>query len=283
MEKRRTPVRMFTTIALSLVGAYVVWAFTLFLLQDHLVFPRWAMGGSVLPGPPEGFEEWAIETDEGRVHAWFLPGVGANATSPRGVVVMLHGNGMLIDRWIGEASYLAGMGWNVLLPEFRGYGRAEGRPSEEHLRTDVLAFIDLLEERPEVDTGRLVYFGRSIGGALATQVALERTPAGMILQTPPASVAGLAWRYGVPPFLVRSPFDTIGALRGLEPVPILLIQHDEDEVIPASHLDDIMEVVPDARHVVLQGGHNGLDTPADEQRFIDEMTAFLGEVAPAGR
>ena len=282
-DKGRALKRMLWTFMFVILGLYLGWALLMFFVQDHLVFPRWALDQAFLSEAPAGFEEWSITTDEGRVHAWYLAGSGCTEDAPGGVVVMLHGNGMYIDRWIAEASAFAAMGWNVLLPEFRGYGRAEGTPSQDHLRSDVVAFIDQLDGRSGVDPDRLVYYGRSIGGALAAQVALDRPPAGLVLQTPPASISALAWRYGVPPFLVRSPFDTIDALERLGPIPTLLIEHDADEVIPASHPARIMEVAPHARHLVLEGRHNGLASSTEDQRFMDEMGVFLELIRADGR
>ncbi len=262
---------------LVIVLAYAGWLLLLFLLQDMLLFPRHMLGGRTLSEAPVGFTEWSIRSEEGPVHAWYLPGSGCDQQEACGTVVMLHGNGMVIDGWISEASWFAEQGWNVLLPEFRGYGRAAGSPSERKLRNDTVEFIDRLLLEPGVDPDCVVLYGRSIGGALAVQVALDRTPAGMILQTPPASIGEMAWRYGAPPFLVRNQFDTVGALETLGSVPTLLIEHASDQVIPGSQSKRIRESAPQARHVLLKGDHNILDNQSEEKRFLEVIGAFLDE------
>ena len=261
-----------------LLGVYLAWLLLIFLAQDLMVFPRWSLASRALPEAPAGVEEWTIETDEGVVHARFMLGGGRTADAPGGTVVMMHGNGMLIDDWLDTARGFTAMGWNVLLPEFRGYGRAAGKPSERAIREDAVAFIDLLHQRTEVDPDATVYYGRSIGGALAALVACDRTPAGMILQTPPSSVSAMALRYGAPPFLLRNPFDTVRALREGTPVPILLIEHDRDRIVPAHHLARVLEAAPHARHLVLEGGHNGLADESQDRLFRDEIEAFLTEI-----
>jgi hypothetical protein len=249
-----------------------------FLAQDLILFPRFLVSSRALPVAPVGVEEWTIDIDEGVVHAWYIRGGGRTAEAPGGTVVMMHGNGMLIEDWVVTAGWFTAMGWNVLLPEFRGYGRAAGKPSERALREDSVAFIDMLHERPEVDPRATVYYGRSIGAALAAQVARDRKPAGMILQTPPASVAAMAWRYGAPSFLVRNRFDTVSALREGARVPILLIEHDHDTIVPAAHLARVFDAAPHSQHLVLVGNHNILVDETQERLFRDEIEAFLAGV-----
>lgn len=268
-------------LILVLVG-YLIWLAVLYFAQDLMIFPRFGLEHRSYAAPPVGFFEWDLATPEGDVHAWFLPARVRGDGAPRGTVVMLHGNGMLIEDWIAEASWFAGLGWNVLLPEYRGYGRAEGTPSEAALREDTLAFLERLDaERPE-DGAPVVLYGRSIGGALAALVASERPPDGLILQTPPSSIRGMAMRYGAPPFLVRHPFDTVAALGSMESVPALLLEHDSDRVIPSGQSAAIREAAPWARHVLLGGDHNRLDGPGEEARFRSELTAFLDSLGRTG-
>jgi len=264
-----------TTYLILILVLYLSWLLLVFVIQHALIFPRWAISRTPLNGPPVGYEEVFVETDQGRVEGWFLrSGLGAD-DGPRGVVVMFHGNGMLIDDWLAEAGWLASLGWHVLLPEYRGYGRSAGTPTQARLESDMADFLRQLRERDDVRADRLIYYGRSIGASLAAQVAASDPPAGMILQTPPASIADMAWRYGAPPFLVRSPFDTTRALRDLGEVPILVIEHDADRIVPASDCRRILASAPHARHLLLEGDHNVLADGMQHRLFLDEVEAFL--------
>lgn len=262
---------------LIILALYLGWLLLVFVIQHALIFPRWAINRTPLIGPPVGYETLMIDTDQGPVEGWFLESTAGDEEGPRGVVVMMHGNGMMIDDWVAESGWLAGLGWHVLLPEYRGYGRSAGTPTQARLEADMSAFLATLRERDDVRTDRIVYYGRSIGASLAAQVAEHEVPAGLILQTPPASIAGMAWRYGAPPFLVRSPFDTMSALRGMDGVPIMIIEHDDDQVIPASDCRKVLEAAPHARHVLLKGDHNVLADGAEQGRFQREVEAFLRE------
>ena len=138
-------------ILLVVCVLYALWIVLLYFGQDRLVFPRsWSV---MRAGPIDrpGVEVMRVSTDEGEIPAWFFRGAGASETTPRGVVVMLHGNAMAIDDWFDFATNLASGGVNVLLPEYRGYGKAPGTPSQDAFLRDVVAFIDQVRERPEVD------------------------------------------------------------------------------------------------------------------------------------
>src|SRR5690606_34255575 len=101
---------------------------------------------------------------EGRVEAWLLPGDGVSAERPGPAVVFAHGNAELIDHWPGALARYRRLGVSVVLPEYRGYGRSAGRPSESAIRDDLRALHARLSSHPMVDVTRLVYHGRSLGG-----------------------------------------------------------------------------------------------------------------------
>ena len=284
--RRRTSIRRRAMIyLLILLVLYLSWLIVVFMIQHALIFPRWAITRAPLIGPPVGYEEVYVDTDQGRVEGWFLRSVVGDDVGPRGVVVMFHGNGMLIDDWLAEAGWFASLGWHVLLPEYRGYGRSAGDPTQDRLESDMADFLRQLHERDDVRSDLIVYYGRSIGASLAAQVAEDAPPAGMILQTPPASIADMAWRYGAPPFLVRSPFDTTSALRELGEVPVLVIEHNADRIVPASDCRRVLASAPHARHLLLEGDHNVLSDGRQRRLFMDEVEAFLdacSEPAPEG-
>lgn len=272
------PKNMILNIAVILAITWVFWAVLLFVFQGEVIFPRGMTHVTALDAPPPGAERLALAIDDGEVHAWFLPGEGCSAQQSCGTILMFHGNGMNIDDWRDEADWLSDLGWNVLLMEFRGYGVADGTPSQAALIEDAKSFIALLADKPECDPDRLVYFGQSIGGALASILAVEHQPAGLVLQTPPASIASMAWGFGFPSFLVRHPFATETALGQLAGLPLLLIEHDADEIISEAQRARLRAVAPHATLLVLRGGHNGLASYAEDQRFQAGVEAFLAQL-----
>src|SRR5690606_14293850 len=99
---------------------------------------------------------------------------------------------------------------------------------------DFIAFRDLLDARPEVDPSRVVYHGRSLGGAVVLQVALERPARAIIAESTFTSVVAMARRYAAPGFIVRHPFRSDRAVRELR-APLLLMHGDRDTIVPPGH------------------------------------------------
>ena len=95
----------------------------------------------------------------------------------------------------------------VLLPEYRGYGRSAGSPSQRAITEDLIAFYDLLARRPEVDAQRVVFHGRSLGGGAVCDLARHRKPAAVILMSTFTSMKRMAPRYLVPGFMVERSSD----------------------------------------------------------------------------
>ena len=176
----------------------------------------------------------SVSTDEGVSRAWWLLGDGRSAASPGPMVLFAHGNGESVDDWVEPLEAYRRAGVSVLLPEYRGYGRSDGSPTEAHLVDDATRLLDLALERPEVDRSRVVLHGRSLGSGVACGVAARRAPRVLVIQSGFASLARLMRRWLIPRPFVRDPFDNEAVLRDLD-VPVLILHGTRDAVIPFSH------------------------------------------------
>ncbi len=264
------------TILLSL---YVIYCGLLFFFQTGLLFPASFAGplGETLPTAET--ERIELPTDQGTTIAWFIPAPGnpgsdAAEVEARPLAVFFHGNAELIDQQWAIIDLYHDLGISILMVEYRGYGHSDGTPSQDHIVADTLAVLDTVLERDDVDADKLVLHGRSIGGGLAAQVALEREPAALIVESTFKSVSGLAWRYGVPPFLVRSPLRSDKAFAQLD-VPILIIHGQHDQIVPAGHAEALAEIAEDATLVVFEADHNTLPTPDQAALYADSVREHL--------
>ena len=265
------------TALIVCVVLFSVWILGLYILQDVLIFPRHRAKDRIGDLEREGVEVLWHETSEGKVPAWFLRGRDSHTPGGCGVVVLLHGNGNVIDDYLELAQDIARLGPSVLLPEYRGYGHAQGRPSQRKLVEDVVGFITQVERRSDVKAKNTVVYGRSIGSAVAAQVALRVDLKGMILHTAPTSIACYSWRYGAPPFLIRHPFRTDHALAKLKSIPILMIPHHEDALVPMHHSHALKDIAPHAQVVELHGGHSTFRTREDRAGFKEAVSVFITE------
>ncbi len=259
----------------TVVIAWVVLMVAAAVAQETFIFPRWVIPASAWSGPvPSDAEVLTLDTEQGEVPAWFFAG-----QPDAGLIVFLHGNGVVIDRRVDLARQLAQSGWNVLLPEYRGYGRAHGSPSQAAITSDVMAFIAQVRARDTVgDT--LVLYGRSIGTTVAAVLAEDVQADALILQTPPAGIRQMAARYLVPGFMLRSPLDGEAALKALStPVPTLVIEHGQDRLIPASHVARIAAAAgPHVRHITVGGTHNDYASGEDQRAVHAAVQQLLGDL-----
>lgn len=263
---------------LSLLGSiatiYVVLCGVVWAMQDRFVFPCDLANQGTPAGPErEGIEQfWLPIDDGGRVEAWFIPGTGRSADAPGPAVVFFHGNGALIDYSLDVADLYLARGASVLLPEYRGYGRSGGAPSQDAIVADMIRFCDALAARTEVDPAAIVFHGQSLGGGVAAALSEHRRPAAIVLQSAFVNLTSMFGRYGVPSFLVSNPFRNDRALARAG-IPTLILHGADDEVIPIHHGRRLHEVIIGSHLVVLPGGHN--DQPHDWAEFDHTVAEFL--------
>lgn len=244
-------------------GGMVALVFGAVWLQRAMLFqrniPREVPGALRTPG----LERWWLESDEGEVEAWFLPGGGVDAAHPGPAVIFTHGNGELIDHWPHALERYRALGVSVVLPEYRGYGRSAGSPSEAAIRDDLRTLYARLLEEPRVDTERLVYHGRSLGGGAICTLVSAHPPRALILESTFTSVPDVAAAMRVPRFLIVDRFESlpvVGAYAG----PILVFHGTRDEVIPTVHGRRLARSNEHARLVLYDAGHNDLPPPGTD-------------------
>jgi pimeloyl-ACP methyl ester carboxylesterase len=235
--------------------------------QRALLFP----GSSAVLGAAEmarfgGRGVW-LEHAGGRSEAWLLPPLRASDT-PGALLVYAHGNGELIDHWIGAFEAPRRLGVSVLLVEYPGYGRSPGRTTQASVEAAMRAAYDFAVAEPGVDPRRIVAYGRSLGGGAACALAREREVAALVLESSFTSIRDMARELRMPGFLVRDPFDNVAVLRAFRG-PVLLLHGERDEVIPVEHAVRLRAAAPGAELHVLPCGHNDCERPwALIERFL---------------
>jgi fermentation-respiration switch protein FrsA (DUF1100 family) len=254
---------------------YVSYCAFLFLIQRHILYPR-----NLIPSTSfseqhiPGLEKLWVDTEFGKIEAWFIPPATVPAGKPYPAVIFGHGNGELIDFWPEELRHFSGLGLGLLLVEYPGYGRSSGNPSQDSISAAFVAAYDRLAAKKEVDSTRIVLFGRSLGGGAVCTLAEKRASAALMLMSTFISVKALTTRYLVPKFLVRDPFDNLAVVREY-PGPILIIHGRHDEVIPFSHGMKLHQTAKNSKMVAYTAGHN--DCPPDWSVFWNDIETFLIE------
>lgn len=251
---------------------YVLWCLLLYLYQDRMMFPY-----EVVPKEELSFsrkslytEVW-IETAEGhRVEGHYYTSRLAADGQARPAVIFFHGNAESIGL-VDEIAPYYQWGFNILLPEYRGYGRSGGLPGQKAIMADMYKFHAWLVQRPEVDSKRLIYHGRSLGGAVACQLAGACAPAALILQSTFTSTGAMASRFCVPPFLLKHPFRSDKVVAKLA-CPIFITHGIHDSIIPVQHARTLHRLAPHSEYYEVPSDHN--DFPMDKN-FWQNIAGFL--------
>jgi uncharacterized protein len=169
---------MMTIIAIIAIGGYVLICAALYLLQERLIFYPEVLAPDFTFTFPERFEEIALPSYIAVISALYF-----KADHPTGIVLYFHGNAGSLRCWGAVAATFVERGYDVLMPDYRGYGKSSGRiASEQMLHQD--AAVDyqyLLAHYPE---DQIVIYGRSIGSGIATYLAKSHRPRLLILETP---------------------------------------------------------------------------------------------------
>jgi hypothetical protein len=260
--------RVLASVALALI----LLAIALVVLQNRIVFPRTRMPAKSWAPPGNGIEECVFRTGDGlTLHGWWHAGYGRPAgrePSARGdaverpVVLWCHGNAGNITHREDNLLLLAHHGLAVFIFDYRGYGRSEGRPSEQGLYLDAQAAYAYLTGERGVQPRRIIAFGRSLGAAVALDLALRQPVAGLIMESAFEGIPAMAKRQF--PFLpvrwiARCRFDNLGRVGGLE-VPLLMFHGERDTLVPVAQGRRVFASAPEPKRFVLIPGARHMDT-----------------------
>ncbi|MGE5279086.1 MAG: alpha/beta hydrolase [Acidobacteriota bacterium] len=264
-------------LLLALLAAAV--ALLLAFEDRFLYFPR-----RVLDARPADYglaaEELSLETGDGvRLYGWWIRGRGETA------LLYFPGNAGNVSHRLDRARGLVeGLGLDVVLVDYRGYGRSGGKPSEKGLYEDGEAIGRAAQARGFA-ADRIVLFGESLGGAVAIETALRRPCRALILEAPFLSVPAMARAVYpfLPAFLVRTQFDN-GAKIGRISVPKLIVQAERDEVVPPAQSRRLFDLAPAPKEyfVIPGAGHNDSYLVGGKP-YLDVWRRFLEGAASGAR
>jgi fermentation-respiration switch protein FrsA (DUF1100 family) len=188
------------------------------------------------------------------------------------VLVYFHGNAGHIGHRADRLRPYLDAGFGALLVEYRGYGGNPGRPTEEGLYADARAALDFLTRR-SVAADRMVFYGESLGTAVAVQMAVEQDCAAVVLEAPFTSVAAVAQsRYWMFPVrrLVRDKFDSLAKIGDLR-CPLFVMHGDRDGVVPIRYGRELFAAArePKESKWFAEGTHTNFDDLGGPAAVLD--------------
>ena len=246
-----------------LLGGYLILGLMIYFLQERLIFLP-----SSLPIDHQyqfevPFEEFFLESEDGaRLNALHF-----KSPSPKGVILYFHGNAGNLDRW-GEITmeFTKDFDYDVVVMDYRTYGKSKGNLSEEALHNDGQLFYNyLLSQYQEKD---IILYGRSLGTGIVTRLAAINRPKRVILETPYYSLLDIGQRrfpYLPVRWLLKYEFNSYTYVQNIS-CPIAIFHGTNDNVIPLESGKKLYESIPGIEKEFIQvngAGHNNLSVFRD--------------------
>ncbi|MEN8149849.1 MAG: alpha/beta hydrolase [Planctomycetota bacterium] len=271
------------TYAITAVVLFLVIGLAIRLLEPKLLYhPSPLEAGAIdslkqaVGDGGDRYEEVDFVAEDGvRVTGWL-----GTPKEPRGTLLWFHGNaGSVAHRWGDFTAFVRDLGLRTLIVDYRGYGRSEGSPGEAGLYLDARAALDFLGKRG-VDSKDVWVLGRSLGGAVAVELATARPVKGLVLESTFTSAPAMG-RAMLPFFpvswFIRSRFDSETRIATLD-LPILLFHGRDDRIVPFSHAENLAAAAKagNLTLVPVESDHNDLSMRLGKAYF-DRVGDFLAK------
>ncbi len=257
-------------IIITIIIIYILINVLVYFLQERFLFkPEKLPEDFEFNYENQVFDEYNIEVDK-NVN---INGVHFKVRKPKGVVVYLKGNSKSIKGWGKFAIDFTRHGLDVLMIDYRGFGKSTGRRTEKGIKEDLQYVYDRLKE--QVDEKYIVLYGRSLGSGFATKLASNNNPRMLILDAPYYSLKHITKRFlPIMPMtlLLRFPIKTYKWIQYVK-CPIKIIHGTNDKLIPFKTSIKLSKINSKWTRLypVIDGGHNNLHTFPQYHRFLEEI------------
>ena len=258
MGNRKAMLSFFGPLIVLAGLMYILLCAYLFLMQSRLLYYPNLAGRKLQASPTDiGLDYESVNlvtSDNVRIHGWFV-----KARQHRGTLLFFHGNAGNIAHRLDSLQMFNRLGLSTFIIDYRGYGQSEGRVSEDGTYLDAEAAWQYLTAVRGVNPQRIIVFGRSLGGAVAANLAAKHSPRGLILESVFTSVPDMAAKlYPFFPVRLLSRF-SYDARKALQEVssPVLIIHSPDDEIIPFENGLDLFASANEPKSFLkIRGGHN---------------------------
>lgn len=255
---------------LAVFSGYLIIAAMLYFLQERLIFLPTKLPADYEFSFSEPFKEVFLKADDEAL----LNGIHFKLEDPKGVILYFHGNAGDLSRWGEITSYFTTKGYEVIVMDYRTYGKSTGKLSEAVLYTDAQLFYDYAKSKYPED--KIVVYGRSLGTGIASKIASSNNPSKLILETPYYSLEDVGrsrfpWlpvkllsRYAIPSY------EFVTRVK----CPITIFHGTDDQVVPFESGKKLFETIrnENKKMIVIEGGaHNNLSAFEAYQNNIDEI------------
>jgi fermentation-respiration switch protein FrsA (DUF1100 family) len=273
----------FISALMLVLAAYLVMLALLYFGQSRMIFFPELPSRALVASPADiglDYDPVSLRTIDGvELDGWFVPAPGRR----RGTLLFLHGNAGNISHRLDSLRIFHDLGLDTLIFDYRGYGRSSGRPSEQGTYRDAMAAWRYLVRTRGIPEEQIVLFGRSLGAAIAAELATRVRPAGLILESSFSSVpefAAQAYPFFPARWLARYDYATADYVARVV-CPVLVVHSRDDEIIPFKYGNAVFQRARPPKHFLeIRGGHNDGFLLSGE-RYVRGLQAFMrGVLSP---
>ena len=226
------------------------------------------------------YDDVTFRTEDGlNLHGWFVPGKKSSPDEDLHTLLWFHGNAGNINHRLGNIKMLhERVPVNVFIIDYRQYGRSEGKISEKGTYIDARAALAHLHSQKEINQEKIIFFGRSLGSAVAVELALKEKCRALILETPFTSILEMGKKlYPFLPvsLLLKTKYDSLSKIRNIK-VPILIMHGDKDDLVPFEHGKRLYDMAnePKEFYTIPGAGHNDTHIVGGDEYF-DVIRSFV--------
>lgn len=230
-------------LTIAILTLYLLLLAGVFIVQERLIFLNDRLPESYMFA--EG-EEVEIEVDKGI----YLNCLWLKEPDSKGVILYLHGNKGSNRRCLHQAATFRGLGCDVFMPDYRGFGKSDGHNrNEQQLLADVQKVYDFL--RQHYDESQIIVAGYSLGSGMATWLAAHNHPARVILVAPYVSLVHMKDQLFplVPDFVLKYPLRSDEYLKAVR-APVTIVHGTEDELIPYESAETLHRLFPEKTELI---------------------------------
>ncbi|NQZ43502.1 MAG: alpha/beta fold hydrolase [Flavobacteriaceae bacterium] len=257
-------------ITILIAAVYVLLSLLLYFLQDYFLFkPEKLTADFQFHYDNQETEEYNIETRDGAV----INGLRFKAKDPKGVVFYLKGNSKSIKGWGKFAVDFTRHGYDVIMVDYRGFGKSTGRRTQKAVKRDMQLIYNKIKDK--VAEKYIILYGRSLGSGFATKLASMNDPRMLILDAPYYSLSKVAKKY-IPfmplSLLIKFPMPTYKWMKYVK-CPIHIIHGTDDKLIPYKTSVKLSRIQPKTTtlHTVIGGGHKNLNTFESYHQMLSDI------------
>ncbi|HYG18765.1 MAG TPA: alpha/beta hydrolase [Ohtaekwangia sp.] len=257
-------------LAIIVIILYCVAIALLYFFQTRLIFfPGKLVSDYKFRLGLTGSEVFLTTKDGASINGIFYGGTRSE------VILYFHGNAGDLSGWQFVAEDFTEHGYNILIIDYRGYGKSSGEISEDGFYRDADAAYDFLVREKDFNPRDIIVYGRSVGTGVAVDVASRLPLKGLVLESPYSSLGKLANEklpFMFPSLYLSSSFDNLRKIASIR-CPVIIIHGEKDTLVPVAHGKVLFDKIKSRKKMVLipQGSHNDLNAFPEYDEFLRKV------------